>query len=129
MEFRMGIVLYAWDIVYWVNFPSYKLQVLRGRENVYQMLKNIAIRTLCKPISKDFAPNTKAGILVAFFIVWPWYKLKEVNVISVIKLLKGEVKFYVEKMLEVLYFPSTFSDKTKNPEQLFLRRFFIILCF
>ena len=77
--------------------------------------KNTTIRALYKPISKDFAPNTRTKILVPFYKVWPWNQLKGLDVFSVIRL-KGEVKFSIGKILQVLYFPSTFVVKTKNLE-------------
>ena len=36
-----------------------------------------AIRTLCKPISRDFASNNKTEIMLPFHKVWPWIKLKD----------------------------------------------------
>ena len=52
-------------------------------------------------------------IMVAFYKIWPWNKLKQLNVLRVIRL-KGEVNFFMERFLEVLYFPSTFAVKTEN---------------
>ena len=67
--------------------------------------KNTAIRTLYKPISKDFVPNTRAGIFVSFYKVWPWNKLKELDVFIFVRL-NGEVNFVIETFLQVLYFPT-----------------------
>ena len=52
-------------------------------------------------------------IMVAFYKIWPWNKLKQLNVLRVIRL-KGEVNFFMKRFLEVLYFPSTFAVKTEN---------------
>ena len=56
----------------WLNFPFYVLQGLMGGENNKSMpnRKTIAIRTLCKPVSKGFAPTIRAEIM-GFFKVWP----------------------------------------------------------
>lgn len=36
----------------------------------------VVIRTLLKPISKDFAPNMRIEIIASFHKVWPRKKLK-----------------------------------------------------
>ena len=56
-------------------------------------MKNIAIRTLYKLISKAFVSNTMVEILIAFYKVWPWNKLKGF-VFSVIRL-EGEVNIFI----------------------------------
>lgn len=67
--------------------------------------KNTTIRAL----------YARTKILVPFYKVWPWNQLKGLDVFSVIRL-KDEVKFSIGKILQVLYFPSTFVVKTKNLE-------------
>lgn len=73
--------------------------------------KNMAIRTLYKPISKNFAPNTRDEILTFFYKVWPWNKLKSLDVFSVIRL-KGELRVFIGKILQVLYSRSILVIKT-----------------
>ena len=55
----------------------------------------LAIRTLCKPISKDFVPSIRIAIIV------PWNKFKGLDVFSVIRL-KCEVDVLIETFLKVL---------------------------
>ena len=73
-------------------------------------MKNIVIKKLYKLISKDFSPNNIAEILVSFYKVWSWNKLKGL-VFSVIRL-ENEVNFLIGKFLQFLYFPSTAVVKT-----------------
>ena len=58
----------VWHIKYLINCQFYKIQDLRtGRMDKFiANEKYIAIRTLHKPISNDFAAETKAEILVHF---------------------------------------------------------------
>ena len=53
--------------------------------------RSVAINTFY--ISKDFAVNTIAEIIVSFYEVWPWNKLKRF-VFSVI-ILEGELSFFI----------------------------------
>ena len=75
-------------------------------------MKNIAIRTLYKLISKDFTPNAMVEILEPFYKVWPWNKVKGF-VFSVIRL-KTEVNSFTGKFLQVLLFPSNAVVKTDH---------------
>ena len=67
-------------------------------------IKNIAIRTLYKPISIDFDPNTRAEILVSLYKVWLQNKLKGF-VFSAISL-EGEVISLLDSFCKSFYFLS-----------------------
>ena len=78
------------------------------------MEKLWTIITLCKSISKAFAPNTSAEIFAKFRL---WNKLKGLDLCSVffslyLFTMKGEVSVFIRKFLEVLNFRSTFVVKT-----------------
>ena len=83
-------------------------------------MKNIAIRTLYKLISSDFAPNARADIFKFFYKGWPLNKLKMFSVIR----LEGYINFFIGKFFQVLHFPSTAVVKTKNFEEGFVRSYF-----
>ena len=68
---RIILFLTVWDIGYLVNCPIYKLQALGD----LKMDKFIAVgkyshQNTYKLISKYFAPNTRAEILVSFYKDW-----------------------------------------------------------
>ena len=63
----------------------------------------LTIGTLCKPISKDFAPVIKTEIMVPFLKVWLWNKLKSFDVLSFIRF---QADFLIGKFEETFYFPS-----------------------
>ena len=49
--------------------PNLCIAGIKGRGkliNLYQMETYVAIRTLCKPISKDFAPVIRTKIMISF---------------------------------------------------------------
>ena len=46
----------------------------------------VAIRTLCKPISKDFTPVIWTDTMVYFHKFWLWNKLKSFDVFNFIRL-------------------------------------------
>ena len=60
--------------------------------------------------------------MVSFHKVWPWNKLKILDVFSAIRL-KGEVDFLIGKFEEVYYFPSALVIVAKSFEKAFLRSF------
>ena len=53
--------------------------------NLHQMETYVAIRTLCKPTSNDFAPVTRTDIIVSFHKCCLRNKLKSFNVFSFIR--------------------------------------------
>ena len=108
-------------IEYLVNCLFYKLHSLRERKRK-KNIKAVAIRTLYKLMNKDFSPNTREEILVSFYRVWSWTKLKG-YMFSVIRL-EGDLNFFIGKFLQVLFFPSIAVVKTVNLEKVFLRSFF-----
>ena len=89
--------------------------------NLFQM-RNTAIRTLYKLISNSFVPNTRTEVLVSFYIVWPWNKVKRL-LFSIIRL-DGEVNFFIGKFSQAVFFPCSAVVKTENLEGGFLRSFF-----
>ena len=90
--------------------------------------KYLAIRTLCKPVSKNFVPNIMTEIVVSFNKVWSWNKREVFYVFSFIRL-KDDVDFLVGKCLEDYYFPSAFVIMAKNLERGFSEVFFLSMCF
>ena len=93
-----------------------------GKEKLTNLLqmKIVAIRTLCKLISYDFAPTT--GLRFIFF-----YKLKGF-VFSVIRW-NGELNLLTGKFFQVVFCPSTTAVKIENLEGGFLKVSFLIFCF
>ena len=85
--------------------------------------KYLAIITLCKPVSKNFAPNIMTEIVVSFNKVWSWNKREVFYVFSFIRL-KDDVDFLVGKCLEDYYFPSAFVIVAKKFRKGFFRSFF-----
>ena len=120
MGMRFILFLTVWEIGHVVNCPFCKLQGLRERK-MYKFIANEKYRYQnTKLISKDFATNTRAEILVSK--VWPWNKLKGF-MLSVIRL-EDEVNFFIEKFLQVFCFRCIAVVKTENLEARFLRGFF-----
>ena len=116
---RLILFLTGWYIKYLVNHPFYKVQGLRERKmNKFTANENIDIRTFYKLISKDIVPKNSTEILVSFYNVWPWNKLKEL-VFSVISW-QGEVNFFIGNLLQVLLFSFA---KSENLERGFSRSF------
>ena len=69
---RLILLLTVWEKGHLLNCPFYKFQGLRERKrrNLSEM-ENIAIKkVVISVISKDFAPNTKAEILLSFKEFW-----------------------------------------------------------
>ena len=68
------LVPYSLEIGYLVNYQFCELEGLKGRRekliNLYQMETYVAIRTLCKPISKDFDPVIRTETMVSFHKFW-----------------------------------------------------------
>lgn len=63
--------------------------------------KNTAIRTHCKNFATILL--LKAAIMVSIFKVWPWNKLKGLDVFNVIKL-KYEVIFFTREFMRDIMF-------------------------
>ena len=96
---------------------------MKGEMDEFIPNENYAsIKTLCKPISTDFAPNIKTEIMVFLHKVWPWNKLKGLGVLSVLRL-KSKVDLIIGKFLEVFYFHSALVIVAKSFGKGFLRSF------
>ena len=67
-------------------------------------------------------PNARAKIFESFYKVWPWNKLKG-PVFSGIRL-ESFVNFFIEKVLQVLYFPGNAFVKAQSFAGGFLRTLF-----
>ena len=67
----------------------------------------ISIRVFLKPIIKSFTPDFRTENMVSFKEVWPRNEYEKFVLFSTIRL-KGEINFFIRKILEVFYFPSAF---------------------
>ena len=72
-------------------------------------------------------PNARAKIFESFYKVWPWNKLKG-PVFSGIRL-ESFVNFFIDKVLQVLYFPGNALLKHKVLQVDFWELYFLILHF
>ena len=85
--------------------------------------KYTSVKTLLKPVSKNFALDFKAGKIIPFKKIWPWNELKRLIVFSIIIRLKGKVNFFINELLEDFYFSRAFIVAIKSFKEGLFRSF------